>query len=156
MFRFVRRRRSARVVATVVGVGVGIGVLGCAALVAMAPHNGDPDPQDSDIAICSDVPVHAGYTEDLGSKAQPDKRKREESIPATSHSTNPFPKEGQRCPIIGGVFGSRVYFKAPGLNDGQPVPVTAPTDRKHVLIVRFTKNANNTVTVTHQSMRWQG
>ncbi|WP_280693802.1 hypothetical protein [Kitasatospora sp. GAS204B] len=41
-------------------------------------------------------------------------------------------------------------FKAPGLNDGQPFSVTVPADRKHVLVVRLTKNADGTVTGTQE------
>ncbi|MEY9946439.1 hypothetical protein ABH937_003532 [Kitasatospora sp. GAS1066B] len=53
-------------------------------------------------------------------------------------------------PTAGGAFGSRVDFKAPGLNDGQPFSVTVPADRKHVLVVRLTKNADGTVTGTQE------
>jgi hypothetical protein len=43
-----------------------------------------------------------------------------------------------------------VEFKAPGLNGGQPFLVTAPADRQHVLVVRFTKSADGTVAGTQE------
>jgi hypothetical protein len=157
MFPLVRTRRF-----VFAAVAVGVGVFGGIALLA-APvfinnlnnrlNNTDPDPQgNSIIAVCSDVPFHVWYTANIGTETRPDDRKFSEGARRpTGHGRDPFDKDGhRRCPQFGSAFGSRVDFKAPGLNDGQPFSVTALADRKHFLVVRFTKNADGTVTGTRE------
>jgi hypothetical protein len=149
MFSSFRTRRFAVVAAIAVGIAVAGGI---ALAVTPADGNGDPDPQaDSDVAVCSDVAVHAWVTMNVGTEAQPDNKKVDYAVGATGHARDPFGlTEAQGCEISGGAFGSRVEFKASGLNDGQPFLVTAPADRQHVLVVRFTKNADGTVTGTQE------
>ncbi|MCO5992011.1 hypothetical protein [Actinoallomurus rhizosphaericola] len=159
MFPLVRTRRFAF---AAVAVAVGVGVFGGLALLAASVFinnvnsgisKGDPDPQgNSIIAVCSDVPFHVWYTANIGTETRPDNRKFSEAVRGgTDHARNPFDKDGhRRCPQYGSAFGSRVDFKAPGLNDGQPFSVTALVDHKHFLVVRFTKNADGTVTGTQE------
>jgi hypothetical protein len=148
MFSLLRTRRFA-----FAAVVVGVAVLGGIAL-AVTPvfGHGDPDPQaDSDVAVCSDVPVHAWVTMNVGTETGPDDKKVDYEVEATGHGHDPFGVTvALGCDMAGGAFGSRVEFKAPGLNHGQPFSVTAPADRKHVLVVRFTKNADDTVTGTQE------
>ena len=149
MFSHFRTRRFAFAAAAAVGVAV----LGGVAL-AVTPDGGqgDPDPQaDSEVAVCSDVPVHAWVTMNIGTETQPDNKKVDYEVESTGHGHDPFGLTLARgCDIAGGAFGSRVDFKAPGLNHGQPFSVTAPADLKHVLVVRFTKNTDGTVTGTQE------
>jgi len=149
MFSPFRTRRFAFAAATAFGVAV---LGGMALAVTPVYGHGDPDPQaDSDVAVCSDVPVHAWVTMNLGTGTRPDNRKVDYEVESTGHGHDPFGLTVARgCDTAGGAFGSRVDFKAPGLNDGQPFSVTAPADRKHVLVVRFTKNADDTVTGTQK------
>jgi hypothetical protein len=149
MFSSFRTRRFAVVAAIAVGVAVAGGI---ALAVTPVYGHGDPDPQaDSDVAVCSDVPVHAWVTMNVGTETQPDNKKVDYEVGSTGHGHDPFGlTEAQGCEIAGGAFGSRVEFKAPGLNDGQPFLVTAPADRQHVLVVRFTKSADGTVTATQE------
>jgi hypothetical protein len=149
MFSFFRTRRFAFAAATAIGVAA----LGAVALTVTPVYGrGDPDPQaDSSVAVCSDVPVHAWVTMNVGTATRPDNKKVDYDIEATGHGHDPFdPTLARGCDIAGGAFGSRVDFKAPGLNHGRPFSVTAPADLKHVLVVRFTKNADDTVTGTQQ------
>jgi hypothetical protein len=149
MFSFFRTRRFAFAAATAIGVAA----LGAIALTVTPVYGqGDPDPQaDSDVAVCSDVPVHAWVTMNVGTETRPDNKKVDYEVEATGHDHDPSDSTLARgCDIAGGAFGSRVDFEAPGLNHGQPFSVTAPADLKHVLVVRFTKNADNTVTGTQE------
>ncbi|MFG2936717.1 hypothetical protein [Streptomyces sp. NPDC048282] len=145
MFSLFRTRRFAFAAATAVGVAV----LGGVAL-AVTPlyGHGDPDPQaDSEVAVCSDVSVHAWVTMNVGTETRPDNRNVDYEVESTGHDHDPFGLTiAKGCELAGGAFGSRVDFRAPGLNGGEPFSVTAPTDRKHLLVVRFTKNADDTVT----------
>jgi hypothetical protein len=153
MFPLVRTRRFAFAAITAVGVAAFGGIALLAARVFINNvNNGDPDPQaDSTIAVCSDVPFHAWYTVNIGTETRPDNRKLDIELEATGHGRDPFDKDGhRRCAQLGSAFGSRVDFKAPGLKDGQPFSVTALADRKHFLVVRFTKNADGTVTGTQE------
>jgi hypothetical protein len=149
MFSLVRTRRFAFAAAAAVGVAV---LGGIALAVTPVYGHGDPDPQaDSDVAVCSDVPVHAWVTMNVGTETQPDNRKVDYEVESTGHGHDPFGRTvALGCDIAGGAFGSRVDFKAPSLNHGQPFSVTAPADRKHVLVVRFTKSADGTVTGTQE------
>jgi hypothetical protein len=149
VFPLVRTRRFAFVAAAAVGVAV---FGGMALVAAGVVGNGDPDPQaDSEIAVCSDVSVHAWVTVNIGTETRPDDRKVDYDLEATGHGRDPFDGDGhRRCVMIGPAFGSRVDFRTPGLNDGQPFSVTAPADRKHVLVVRFTKNAGYNVSGTQK------
>lgn len=155
MFSSFRKRRFAFAAATAIGVAV----LGAIALTVM-PGNGqgDPDPQaDSDVAVCSDVPVHAWVTMNVGTETQPDNKKVDYEVESTGHDHDPLdPTAARGCDIAGGAFGSKVDFKAPGLNHGQPFSVTAPADRKHILVVRFTKSADNAVTGTQELILTHG
>ena len=150
MFSHLRTRRFAFVAAAAI---VGVAALGGIALAVMPDSGqGDPDPQaDSDVAVCSDVPVHVWVTMNVGTETQPDNRKVDYKVGATGHGHDPFGVTAALgCEISGGAFGSRVDFKAPDLNHGQPFSVTTPADRKPVLVVRFTKNADGTVTGTQE------
>src|SRR5262249_38353834 len=115
-------------------------------------NKGDPDPQaDSTIAVCSDVPIHAWYTVNIGTETRPDNKKVDDGLEATGHGLDPFDEDGRRrCVELGSAFGARVDFKAPGLNNGQPFSVTALADHKRFLVVRFIKNADDTVTGTQE------
>lgn len=155
MFPLFRTRRFAFVA---VAVAVGVGIFGGIALLAASVftnnlgnrlNNTDPDPQgNSIIAVCSDVPFRVWYTANIGTETRPDNRKFSERVRTpTGHGRDPFDKDRhRRCPQFGSAFGSRVDFKAPGLKDGQPFSVIALADRKHFLVIRFTKNADGTVT----------
>jgi hypothetical protein len=155
MFPLVRTRRFA-VAAVGVGAFGGIALLAAHFFINNINNNvnkGDPDPQaNSIIAVCSDVPVHVWYTVNIGTEARPDNRKfGGEPLGASGHGLDPFDDGRHRhCENIGSAFGSRVDFKAPGLNDGQPFSVSALADHKHFLVVRFTKNADDTVTGTQE------
>ncbi|MEW2119013.1 hypothetical protein AB0945_28245 [Streptomyces sp. NPDC005474] len=149
MFSLLRTRRFAFAAAGAVGVAV---LGGVALAVTPVYGHGDPDPQaDSEVAVCSDVPVHAWVTVNVATGTRPDNRKVDYEVESTGHDHDPFGLTVARgCEMAGGAFGSRVEFKAPGLNEGQPFSVTAPADRKHVLVVRFTKNTDDTVTGTQK------
>jgi hypothetical protein len=149
MFPLVRKSRSA-LAAAMAGRGA---VFGSVALVAACGFgNGDPDPQaDSKVVVCSDVSVHAWVTMNTGTEAQPDNKRVDYEVDATGHGRDPFGNTAARgCSGAGGAFGSQVKFTAPELNDGKPYLVTAPPDLKHVLVVRFTKNADGTITGTQE------
>ncbi|MFG2936733.1 hypothetical protein [Streptomyces sp. NPDC048282] len=155
MFSLLRARRLAFAAATAVGVAV----LGGVALAVTPVHgHGDPDPQaDSDVAVCPDVPVHAWVTMNVGTEARPGNRKVDYEVESTGQGHDPFGLAVvQGCETADGAFGSRVDFEAPGLNHGQPFPVTAPADRKHVLVVRLTKNTDDTVTGTQKPVLARG
>ncbi|MFI6662831.1 hypothetical protein ACIBL8_45910 [Streptomyces sp. NPDC050523] len=110
--------------------------------------NGDPDPQaDSKVVVCSDVPVHAWVTMNIGAETQPDNKKVDYEVEATGHGRAPFGDTAALgCNDAAGAFGSQVKFTAPRLNDGKPYVVAAPPDLDHVLVVRFTKHADGTIT----------
>lgn len=152
MFPLVRTRRLAFAAVAAVGVGAFGSIALLAAHVFDNGDNGDPDPQaDSTIAVCSDVPIHAWYTVNIGTETRPDNRKVDGGLEATGHGLGPFDKDGRRrCVELGSAFGSRVDFKTPGLNDGQPFSVTALADHQHFLVVRFTKKADHTVIGTQE------
>ncbi|MCX4428806.1 hypothetical protein ACIQWL_55865 [Streptomyces mirabilis] len=144
MVPLVRPRRFALAVAAVLG--------GLATVAACAPGNGDPDPQAvSEIAVCTDVPVHAWVTMNIGTETRPENRKVDYDVEASGHGRDPFGRtEARGCDRAAGAFGSRVVFKAPGLNGGRPYSATAPADAGHLLVVRFTKHADDTVTGTQE------
>ncbi|GAA4637157.1 hypothetical protein GCM10023196_089820 [Actinoallomurus vinaceus] len=152
MFPLVRTRRFAFAAVAAVGVGAFGAIALLTARVFNNGDNGDPDPQaNSTIAVCSDVPIHAWYTVNIGTETQPDNRKVDGELEATGHGLDPFDKDGRRrCVELGSAFGSQVAFRAPGLNDGQRFSVTALADHEHFLVVRFTKNADDTVIGTRQ------
>ena len=113
---------------------------------------GDPDLKTSSVvSVCSDVKVHAWVTVNIGTIARPDGRKVDYDVEATSHDHDPFGRTlAKGCNMAAGAFGSRVEFKAPGLNKGRPLYVTAPADRQHVLVVRLIQHADGTVTSTQE------
>src|SRR5262249_51726618 len=92
MFPFVRTRRFAFA-------AVGVGAFG--SIVLLAAHvfinninKGDPDPQaDSTIAVCSDVPIHAWYTVNIGTETRPDNKKVDDGLEATGHGLDPFDED---------------------------------------------------------------
>jgi hypothetical protein len=154
MFPIVRTRSKILVGAAIVVVGVA--ALGGALLLAVKDAEGkdlgDPDPQAvSEVAFCSDVKVHAWVTMNVGTVARPDNRKVDYDVESTAHDHDPFGRTlAKGCNAAAGAFGSRVEFKAPGLNKGRPFSVTAPADRQHVLVVRLTQHADATVTSTQK------
>ncbi|MFG2970934.1 MULTISPECIES: hypothetical protein [unclassified Streptomyces] len=141
MVPLVRPRRS---VATVAAAVLG----GLATLAACSVGNGDPDPEAvSEIAVCTDVPVHAWVTMNIGTESRPDNRKVDYEVDASGHDRDPFGRtKALGCDRAAGAFGSRVVFKAPGLNGGRAYAVTAPADTGHLLVVRLTEHADDTVT----------
>ncbi|MFH8650844.1 hypothetical protein ACH4B4_41735 [Streptomyces tendae] len=149
MFPFVRPRLT-----VLLGATVGLGAAAIAGVLLLAGGHfrgmeaGDPDPDTgSQVSICSDVPVHAWVTVNIGTVARPDIRKVDYDVKATGHDRDPFSRTlAKACDMAAGAFGSRVVLKAPGLNKDWPFPVTAPTDRRHVLVVRLTRHDDGTVT----------
>jgi hypothetical protein len=65
--------------------------------------HGDPDPQaDSDVAVCSDVPVHAWVTMNVGTETRPNNRKVDYEVESTGHGHDPFGLTVARgCDIAG-------------------------------------------------------
>ncbi|MGW0834608.1 hypothetical protein [Streptomyces prunicolor] len=112
----------------------------------------DPDPQAvSDIAVCSDVKVHAWVTMNVGTVAEPDNKNVDYDVDATRHDHDPFGRTlAKGCNSVSGAFGTRAEFKAPGLNKGRSFSVTTPADRRHVLVLRLTQHADGTVTSTQE------
>ncbi|MFI6461871.1 hypothetical protein [Streptomyces sp. NPDC050538] len=112
----------------------------------------DPDPQAvSEVAVCSDVKVHAWVTMNLGTVAKPDTKNVDYDVAATRHDRDPFGVTAAKgCEGIFGAFGTRAEFKTPGLNKGGPFAVTTPADRQHVLVLRLTQHPDGTVTSTRQ------
>ncbi|WP_406127575.1 hypothetical protein [Streptomyces sp. NBC_00989] len=154
MFPIVRPRSMVLLGAAVIVVAVA--ALGGTLLLVGKDAEGkdlnDPDPQAvSDIAVCSDVKVHAWVTMNVGTVAEPDDRFVDYDVDATRHDHDPFGRTlAEGCNSAAGAFGSRAQFKAPGLNKGRPLYVTAPADRRHVLVLRLTRHADGTVTSTQQ------
>lgn len=154
MFRLVHRNRSAS--ASAGALAVTGAALGAVALTAACgsdnADNGDPDPKaDSTVSVCSDVPVHAWATMNIGTESRPDNRKVDYDVEATGHDRDPFSNNvSKACDSAAGAFGSQVKLTAPGLNAGKPYAVTAPPDRRHVLVVRFTKKADGTVAAAQE------
>ncbi|MEV6949320.1 hypothetical protein AB0N07_46935 [Streptomyces sp. NPDC051172] len=117
-------------------------------------NNGDPDLHpEAVVAVCSDVPVHEWVTLNMGTLSHPDRQKANGELRATGHDGDPLHyNSASSCIPLNSAFSSRVVFRAPAVNDGQPFSVTAPADRKHVLVVRFTKNADGRVTGTQEQV----
>ncbi|MFG3021759.1 hypothetical protein ACGFZQ_24970 [Streptomyces sp. NPDC048254] len=154
MFPMVRTR-------SMILLGAAIIVVGAAALAgtvlltvkdAEGKELGDPDLKTvSSVSVCSDVKVHAWVTMNIGTVARPDDRKVDYDVEPTGHDRDPFDGTAAKgCEMAAGAFGSRVEFKAPGLNKGRPFYVTAPADRRLVLVVRLTQHADGTVTSTQK------
>ncbi|MEU6147736.1 hypothetical protein ABZ848_46250 [Streptomyces sp. NPDC047081] len=153
MFRIVRPRSMILLGAAVVGFAVVAGVVLFAGEDAQGKDlGGDPGLKTvSVISVCSDVKVHAWVTVNIGTVAQPDDRKVDYDVGATGHDHDPFGRTlAKGCDMAAGAFGSRVEFKAAGLNGGRPFYATAPADRRHVLVVRLTQHADGTVTSTQE------
>ncbi|WP_329555366.1 hypothetical protein [Streptomyces sp. NBC_00696] len=156
MFPIVRTRSMILLGAAIVVVGVA--ALGGALLFAGESAEGsdlnDPDPQAvSEVAVCSDVKVHAWVTMNVGTVAKPDDKFVDYDVDATRHDHDPFGRTlAKGCNSAAGAFGSRMQFKAPGLNKGRPFYVTAPADRRHVLVLRLTQHPDGTVTSTEQTV----
>ncbi|MCP2342107.1 hypothetical protein [Actinomadura rupiterrae] len=107
----------------------------------------------SRVAVCSDVAFHVWNSVNVGTAARPDIRKVDQALQPTGHERDPFDRDGhRRCAMLGTAFGSRVLFRAPGLNQGRAFAVTAPSDRDRVLIVRFTKNSDASVSARQESV----
>jgi hypothetical protein len=155
MFPIVRTRSMILLGAAVV---VGAAALGGALLFAGRSAEGsdldDPDPQAvSEIAVCSDVKVHAWVTMNVGTVAEPDDKFVDYDVDATRHDHDPFGRTlAKGCNSAAGAFGSRMRFEAPGLDKGRPFHVTAPADRRHVLVLRLTRHPDGTVTSTEQTV----
>jgi hypothetical protein len=154
MFPIVRTRSMILLGAAVIVVGVAAlgGTLLLVGEAAQGKDLGDPDPQAvSEVAVCTDVKVHAWVTMNVGTVAKPDDKHVDYDVEATGHDHDPFGLTlAKGCNSAAGAFGSRMEFKAPGLNKGRPFYVTAPADRKHVLVVRLTQHADGTVTSTQE------
>ncbi|MEV0484293.1 hypothetical protein AB0I69_27230 [Streptomyces sp. NPDC050508] len=152
MFPIVRPRSMILLGAAIIVLGGGAlaGALLFAGESAEGSELNDPDPQAvSDIAVCTDVKVHAWVTMNVGTVARPDNKKVDYDVDATGHDHDPFGRTlAKGCNSASGAFGTRVEFKAPGLNKGRPFYVTAPADRAHVLVLRLTQHADGTVTST--------
>ncbi|MBK3578506.1 hypothetical protein JHN63_32835 [Streptomyces sp. MBT65] len=154
MFPIVRPRSM--ILLGAAAVVVGIAALGGTLLLVGQDAEGkdlnDPDPQAvSTVSVCSDVKVHAWVTMNVGTVAEPDNKNVDYDIDATRHDHDPFGLTlAKGCNSAAGAFGSRVELKAPGLNKGRPLYVTAPADGKHVLVLRLTRHADGTVTSTQQ------
>lgn len=150
MFPIVRPRSMVLLGTAIIVVGVA--ALGGALLLvgkeAEGKDLGDPDPQAvSTVSVCSDVKVHAWVTMNVGTVAEPEYKKVDYDVDASAHDHDPFGRTSAKgCDMAAGAFGSRVEFKAPGLNKGRPFYVTAPADRQHVLVLRLTQHADGTVT----------
>ncbi|MFJ5305841.1 hypothetical protein [Streptomyces sp. NPDC088350] len=149
MFPIVRTRSMILLGAAIVVVGVA--ALGGALLSTGKDTEGvdigDPDPQAvSTVSVCTDVKVHAWVTMNVGTVAKPENKKVDYDVDATAHDHDPFGRTlAKGCNMAAGAFGSRLEFKAPGLNKGRPLYVTAPADRRHVLVLRLTRHADGTV-----------
>jgi hypothetical protein len=154
MFPIVRTRSMILLGAAIIVVGVA--ALGGTLLLVGEDAEGkelnDPDPQAvSTVSVCSDVKVHAWVTMNVGTLAKPDDKFVDYDVDATRHDHDPFGRTlAKGCNSAAGAFGSRVQFKAPGLNKGRPLYVTAPVDRQHVLVLRLTQHPDGTVTSTQQ------
>ncbi|WP_329248162.1 hypothetical protein OG223_15750 [Streptomyces sp. NBC_01478] len=154
MFPIVRPRSM--ILLGAAAIVVGIATLGGALLLVGQDAEGkelnDPDPQAvSDIAVCSDVKVHAWVTMNVGTVAKPDNKNVDYDVDATRHDHDPFGRTlAKGCNSASGAFGSRVEFKAPGLNKGRPLYVSTPADRRQVLVLRLTQHADGTVTSTQE------
>lgn len=154
MFPIVRTRSMILLGAAIIVVGVA--ALGGALLVAGENAEGselnDPDPQAvSEVAVCSDVKVHAWLTMNIGTVAKPDNKNVDYDVAATRHDRDPFGITAAKgCEGAFGAFGTRAEFRTPGLNKGRPFRVTTPADRRHVLVLRLTQHADGTVTSTEQ------
>jgi hypothetical protein len=116
MFSFFRTRRFAFAAATAIGVAA----LGAVALTVTPVYGrGDPDPQaDSSVAVCSDVPVHAWVTMNVGTATRPDNKKVDYDIEATGHGHDPFdPTLARGCDI------ARRSLRVPGgFQSARPKP----------------------------------
>lgn len=154
MFPIVRTRSMILLGAAVIVTGVA--ALGGTLLLVGEDAEGnelnDPDPQAvSEVAVCSDVKVHAWVTMNVGTVAKPDDKFVDYDVDATRHDHDPFGRTlAKGCNSAAGAFGSRVQFKAPGLNKGRPFYVTTPADRQHVLVLRLTQHPDGTVTSTQE------
>ncbi|MFJ9243087.1 hypothetical protein [Streptomyces sp. NPDC101776] len=154
MFPIVRPRSMILLGAAVVVVGAA--VLGGTLLLVGQDAEGkdlnDPDPQAvSTVSVCSDVKVHAWVTMNVGTVAEPDNKNVDYDIDATRHDHDPFGLTlAKGCNSAAGAFSSRVKLRAPGLDKGRPLYVTAPADRRHVLVVRLTRHTDGTVTSTQE------
>ena len=154
MFPIVRPRSMFLLGACLIVVLIG-SVVGALLLIgedAEGKELNDPDPQAvSEVAVCSDVKVHAWVTMNVGTVAKPDDKNVDYDVDATRHDHDPFGLTlAKGCNSAAGAFNSRMQFKAPGLNKGRPLYVTAPADRRHVLVLRLTQHADGTVTSTQQ------
>ncbi|MEV8539583.1 hypothetical protein [Streptomyces sp. NPDC051572] len=154
MFPIVRPRSMILLGAVLIVVLIG-SVVGALLLIgedAEGRELNDPDPQAvSEVAVCSDVKVHAWLTMNVGTVAKPDNKNVDYDVAATGHDRDPFGiTAATGCEGAFGAFGTRAEFKAPGLNKGRPFRVTTPADRQHVLVLRLTQHADGTVTSTQE------
>jgi hypothetical protein len=119
---------------------------------ACTVEGGDPDPQFiSTVTICSDVPVHVWATVNVGTDVKPDNKSVDYDVDASGHDRDPFADTAAKgCPSAAGAFGSDVKLVAADLNDGEEYVVSAPDDRRHVLVVRLTKTTDGKVTAAKQ------
>lgn len=97
--------------------------------------------------------MHAWVTMNVGTVAEPDDKFVDYDIDATRHDHDPFGRTlAKGCNSAAGAFGSRMRFEVPGLDKGRPLYVTAPADRRHVLVLRLTRHPDGTVTSTEQTV----
>ena len=154
MFPVVRPRSMVLLGAALIVVltGAAVGTMLLVGEQAEGKELNDPDPKAvSTVAVCSDVKVHAWVTMNVGTVAKPDDKFVDYDVDATRHDHDPFGLTlAKGCNSAAGAFDSRMQFKAPGLNKGRPLYVTAPADRRHVLVLRLTQHADGTVTSTPQ------
>jgi hypothetical protein len=154
MFPIVRPRSMFLLGAAIVVV-LAAALVGTVLLTGGDAEGKEPDEPEltavSTVSVCTDVKVHAWVTMNVGTVAEPDDKFVDYDVDATRHDHDPFALTlAKGCNMAAGAFSSRMEFKAPGLNKGRPFYVTAPADRRHVLVLRLTQHADGTVTSTQE------